>query len=66
MASDKRREPVPEGEYPFGIMFVSHSKPASGALSLSGCSPFLLSFQHEHVWIKVQVSQESVVSKNIT
>lgn len=54
------------GKIHLGIMFVSHSKPASGALSLSGCSLFFLSFQHEHVWIKIQVSQESVVSNDIT
>lgn len=70
MAGDKRRESVPlsqtGGGNLLGIMFVSYSKPASGALSLSGCSPFLLLFQHEHVWIDIQVSLESVVSNNIT
>lgn len=63
MASEKRREPVPEGENPH-TMSASHSKPAYGALNLSGCS-FLLSFQRAQVWIKVQVSQESVVSSHI-
>lgn len=53
MASEKRREAVPEGENPLGITSASHSKPAYGALILSGCS-FLLSFHHEQVWINVQ------------
>ena len=52
------------GENPLGTMSASLSKPAYGALILSGCS-FFLSSQHAQVWIKVQVSQESGVSSHI-
>lgn len=57
----EKKKTYPSGRNPIGIMLASHSKPTHGALILSGCSSFLLSFQHENVWVKVQASQESVV-----